>query len=42
MKNNIKIYNPSAIDAINFSEIDVISNRIDEDEYKLNNDKRKF
>jgi hypothetical protein len=42
MKNNIKIYEPSAIGAINPSEIDVISNRIDKDKRGLNDDERKF
>jgi hypothetical protein len=42
MKNNIKIYKSSAIGAVNFSEIDVISNRIDKDEYEFDNDKREF
>jgi hypothetical protein len=42
MKNNIKFYKSSAISVINLSEIDVILNRIDEDERELNNDKREF
>jgi hypothetical protein len=42
MKNNIKIYEPSAIGAINPSEIDVISNRIDKDKRGLNDDERQF
>jgi hypothetical protein len=42
MKNNIKIYKPSAIGAVNSSEIDVISNRINKDKRKFDNDKREF
>jgi hypothetical protein len=42
MKSNIKIYESSAIDAINFFKIDVISNRIDKNERKLNNGEREF
>jgi hypothetical protein len=42
MKSNIKIYEPSAIGVINLSEIDVISNRIDENERELNDGEREF
>jgi hypothetical protein len=42
MKNNIKIYKSSAINAVNSSEINIISNRIDKDKRKFNNGEREF